>query len=188
MVEVVQVHPTKSNTRQGVDADELSKLGRLAILDDIDGADALLTWQQKLQAAMGSLSSKDNIMLILDAPDILLGTASASADSLISLIMDMRHEVKRTIITMASDIFPQGVESNKLTALQVQQQQFLLSIVHQANIVMSTRILDTGHAKDVGGVLMVTRGGRATNGIDAEYLFHIENNRAARVWKRGAER
>jgi elongator complex protein 6 len=50
-------------------------------------------------------------------------------------------------------------------------------------MVLSLRLLDTGAAKDVSGVIRIThRGARAK---DHEYLYHVGGDGGVRVFERG---
>jgi len=64
---------------------------------------------------------------------------------------------------------------------------------HAASLVVSTRGLDTGVARDVSGVLRVARGGgwdeQGEEGVDAvrdmEVLYHVAQDGSVRVFERG---
>ena len=67
-----------------------------------------------------------------------------------------------------------------------------MSIAYQAHLVLSTRQLETGVAKDVSGVLRITQGAAVWeqlpgyNSEQAEYLYHIAADGGARVFERGS--
>lgn len=63
----------------------------------------------------------------------------------------------------------------------------MLSAAHDAEMVMSLRLLDTGTAKDVSGVIRITRGGaEAERRIEEkEYLYHVGGDGGVRVFERG---
>jgi elongator complex protein 6 len=153
--------------------------------------------QEVISAATSTLPADAEILMILDSPDVPLGTANASAASLLSCIFNLRSRVSSTVVLLPADIFPQhtmyhgyGDPANATTPLDIEQQQLLLSLAHQASYVLATRNLDTGVAKDVSGVIRITRGGRG-NGADnttkdKEYLYLVDANRSVKVWERGA--
>ena len=60
---------------------------------------------------------------------------------------------------------------------------FALSLAHEADTVLSLRLLDTGTAKDVSGVIRITHGGTRTK--DHEYLYHVGGDGGVRVFERG---
>jgi elongator complex protein 6 len=75
------------------------------------------------------------------------------------------------------------------TALEKEHASLALSLAHDAQLVMSLRMLDTGTAKDVSGVLRVTPGGdegiAGTTVEDRELLYFIGGDGSVRVFERG---
>ena len=75
--------------------------------------------------------------------------------------------------------------------LEVNHAALLMGIAHQADLVIGLRLLDTGTAKDVGGVLRVSvRDGeeaeeRRAEEIEKELLFRVEANGGVKVFERG---
>lgn len=63
----------------------------------------------------------------------------------------------------------------------------MLSLAHEAEAVLSLRLLDTGTAKDVSGVVSITRGGDDLGRSieEHEYLYHIGGDGAVKVFERG---
>jgi elongator complex protein 6 len=185
-----------------MDCEELIQAGKLAIVEHDEDATTSSTspgnptiqkWLSTISMAAHSLPTQQDILLVLDSPDLLLGIDCFSADTLLVLIMELRALVKRTVILTSSDIFALSLDTLPPSLLQTQQQQILVSLVHQANFVLSSRTLDTGQAGDVSGVLRVTRGGRVSGpqgaqAIDKEFLYHIDTGRAAHVWQRGSDK
>ena len=76
------------------------------------------------------------------------------------------------------------------TPLEIAHASFVISIAHQARMVMSLRGLDTGVAKDVSGVLSIRQGPGMSEGAgeveEAEYLYYVENDGGVRVFERGS--
>ena len=79
------------------------------------------------------------------------------------------------------------------TPLEVNHAAFVMWVAHQAVVVMETRALDTGTAKDVTGVLRITRG-PATNTnaetemgkfMEKEVLYYVGGDGGVRVFERG---
>jgi elongator complex protein 6 len=64
------------------------------------------------------------------------------------------------------------VSSNQ-TPLEANHAAFLLSTAHQANFTMSLRLLDTGTARDVSGVVRITVGD-SMEGNDQNFRRKIE--------------
>lgn len=86
---------------------------------------------------------------------------------------------------MAAD---EPLVSSQATTLEKEHAAFVLSLAHEAEAVLSLRMLDTGTAKDVSGVLRVTRGGGAVldRAVDEhEYLYHVGGDGGVKVLERG---
>ena len=60
----------------------------------------------------------------------------------------------------------------------------MLSLAHEAELLLSLRLLDTGTAKDVSGVVRVTERDKTEAG--AEYLYHVGADGNVKVFERGA--
>lgn len=77
--------------------------------------------------------------------------------------------------------------AGQMTKLEREHAALVLSALHEAEIVLSLRLLDTGTAKDVSGVVRITRGGgeeqRAVE--EREYLYHVLGDGGVRVFERG---
>lgn len=89
------------------------------------------------------------------------------------------------IVTVAAD--EPLVGGQQVTGLEREHVGFVVSLAHDAKMVVSLRLLDTGTAKDVSGVVRITRGGD-DDGItveDCEYLYHIAGDGGVRVFERG---
>jgi elongator complex protein 6 len=71
------------------------------------------------------------------------------------------------------------------TSLEKQHAWFALSLVHEADAVLSLRLLDTGVAKDVSGVIRITHGGGRLLARDQEYLYHVGGDGGVKVFERG---
>lgn len=79
--------------------------------------------------------------------------------------------------------------SAQSTTLEKEHASLALSLVHDAQLVMSLRTLETGTAKDVSGVLRITPGGDEDTGgttvEDRELLYFIGGDGGVRVFERG---
>jgi elongator complex protein 6 len=77
--------------------------------------------------------------------------------------------------------------TSQVTTLEKEHAALLLGIAHDSEMVLSLRLLDTGTAKDVSGVIRITRGGaESERKIDEhEYLYHIGGDIGVRVFERG---
>ncbi len=74
------------------------------------------------------------------------------------------------------------------TMLEKQHAALALSLAHEANMVISLRMLDTGVANDVSGVMRITRGGAASEAEveEHEYLYFVGGDGGAKVFERGS--
>ncbi|EME38855.1 hypothetical protein DOTSEDRAFT_29050 [Dothistroma septosporum NZE10] len=140
------------------------------------------------------------LILLLDSPDIALATSSLTSQSLSTLLLTVRSQVHCTILSCSADLpllsaATQSTESWP-TPIEVESAAFLASQAHSARMVMSVRELETGAAKDVSGVLRVTRGGgcEAFDHIDgdgsgevreAELLYLVQRDGNVKVFIRG---
>lgn len=124
------------------------------------------------QAITSALAQAGNTLLILDYPSLLLATnPSITSTSLSNLILTLRSHpsVHSTLLTNPADgpflsaaltdtnVSPTPVESES-AAFAVQQ-------AHSARSVLSVRELGTGAARDVSGVLRVTKGGKCDDDV-----------------------
>jgi elongator complex protein 6 len=83
--------------------------------------------------------------------------------------------------------------SAQKTALEVDHATFLLSLAHQADFIMGLRLLDSGTARDVSGVLRVTVGdqteeesqGIRTKVEERELLYLVSGDGGVNVFERG---
>jgi elongator complex protein 6 len=79
------------------------------------------------------------------------------------------------------------------TGLEVDHASFLLDIAHQADIIMSLRLLDSGTARDVSGVVRITIGDGAVQDEhdiqrkieDNELLYFVGGDGGVKVFERG---
>ena len=86
------------------------------------------------------------------------------------------------------------------TPLETNHAALVTALAHEARIVMSARALNTGSAKDISGVLRITRGGAWEDDDEAvghetgsgelaerEVLYFVSGDGGARVFERGEE-
>ena len=83
------------------------------------------------------------------------------------------------------------------TDLDIAQKAFVVGLGHQANLLMQLRPLDTGVAKDVSGILRVTRGPMMEEDEEdevgcvawkeMEVLYHVKGDGVVRLWERGED-
>lgn len=79
------------------------------------------------------------------------------------------------------------------TPLETDHAAFLLGTAHQADYMMSLRLLDTGTARDVSGVVRITVGNQAINNErdaenrveERELLYFVGGDGGVKVFERG---
>ncbi|KAM7220047.1 hypothetical protein V8F06_004561 [Rhypophila decipiens] len=138
-----------------------------------------------------SQKKKSKLVLVIDQLDFLLAAAAGGGDisslSVRDLLLDLRETADTTILTFSAD---QPLIDEQTTTLEKEHANFVLSLLHEASLVLSLRLLDTGVAKDVSGVLRITAGSGAGGGTSAaveenEYLYHVRGDGSVRVFERG---
>ncbi|KAJ3572895.1 hypothetical protein NPX13_g4894 [Xylaria arbuscula] len=118
------------------------------------------------------LNPRTRTVLVIDQPDVFLATAgdTMSGQGLRGAILGLR-------------------ELHRARPLEKEHASLALSLAHDAHFVMSLRMLETGTAKDVSGVLRVTPGGDEDAGStpieDRELLYFIGGDGSVRVFERG---
>ncbi|KAM7208969.1 hypothetical protein V8F20_000847 [Naviculisporaceae sp. PSN 640] len=162
-------------------------------------------------SSSGTKPNNNKVILIIDQLDFLLAAASSSAGGpgsttndeistqhLHDLLLDLRETTSSTILTLSADQ-PLIEIDPPSTTLEKDHANFVLSLLHEANLVLSLRLLDTGVAKDVSGVIRITAGGGGsgrtgtgtgtgigTAGVEEnEYLYHVRGDGSVRVFERG---
>lgn len=155
------------------------------------------------------------VLLVLDQPDLPLATNassvsnhpaglhksdldSISSESLNATILALRSKVHSTIVTLAADT-PLSAVTSVSSPLERNHASFLIGAAHESRLVMSLRLLDTGFAGDVSGVLRITKGDEgygtgedvrdsgSTDEVDEkEVLYHIAADGNVRVFERGS--
>lgn len=100
---------------------------------------------------MGSAGSKP--FLVIENPDVLLSAGGVSSVDLLDLLLDWHELVESTILMVNAD---SALVSWAHSRIETEHAAFVITLAHQASSVSSLRMLDTGLAKDVSGVLRIT--------------------------------
>jgi elongator complex protein 6 len=138
-------------------------------------------------------------LLILDNPDILLATSpSLSPSSLTSLILNLHTQpnVSHVLVHLQADTPLLGL-STPPQPLEVAQRNMVVKTAHMSRRVLGVRVLDTGVARDVSGVLRVTgnnggwadlqvRGDDEEEADGREMLYKVNGDGSVKVFERGA--
>ena len=188
---------------QGTDVTKLEQQRRFSFVDCLNSndvsseSDALASSEKTISDAITKISGEDRqVLLILDNPDVLLATGLATAHRLTHFIMKLRTLVHATVISCSADApFISAAREHTALPLDAELAAFIAQQAHAARYVLSVRPLDTGAAKDISGVLRVTRGGGVYDSDDAEKgeirdmeaLYLVQRDGNAKVFGRGAE-
>ncbi|KAI1181573.1 hypothetical protein F5B17DRAFT_436631 [Nemania serpens] len=201
--------------RLGLDLDVASKKGSFVFVDGLTGL-FVSSSDQELRQAGAQISRKRVItaattdhlrrsleeavthaqvscpgtrtVLVIDQPDVLLAVAgdAMSGQGLRDTILGLRERTHACIITVSAD---EPLIVAQATTLEKEHASLALSLAHDARLVVSLRMLETGTAKDVSGVLRVTPGGdedtASTFVEDQELLYFIRGDGSVRVFERG---
>ncbi|PSN70082.1 hypothetical protein BS50DRAFT_662171 [Corynespora cassiicola Philippines] len=172
---------------------------------------ALPHLKSTLQTALTSPSPPPKkTLLILDNPDALLALdPSLTPASLSSLLLSLHaSSISHMLVHMQSDNPLLSPSAPVPQPLELAQHDFLVRIAHASSRILGVRVLDTGVARDVSGVVRVTRaagGGFAgglglglgeeeeeeeglwgENGSGKEFLYQVRGDGGVRVFERGA--
>ena len=147
-----------------------------------------------------SPGTKSNIFLILDNPDLLLASASTTAQQLNLVVLKLRSIVHSVLLICAADQpllqSTSSTDGYGCTPLEIESSRFLTQQAHNTRLIISVRELATGAARDVSGVLRVTRSSCADDlDVDAadsdvpetEALYLVSRDGGVKVFQRGAE-
>ncbi|PPJ59714.1 hypothetical protein CBER1_10801 [Cercospora berteroae] len=152
------------------------------------------------------------ILLILDQPDLLLATHNPTHPSLdlSTFLLNLRSipQIHSTYLSLSADLplitaaaASPETSSSSASPLETVSAAFIVTQAHASRVVFSVRELETGAAKDVSGVLRITRGGDyfAVGGDDddedegdeggkvkeAELLYLLQRDGGLKVFQRG---
>lgn len=78
----------------------------------------------------------------------------------------------------------------QVTELELNHAAFLLNVAHQADLTMGLRLLDTGTARDVSGVIRISVRGELDDKREAklegrELLYFVGGDGSVRAFERG---
>ncbi|KAI9776038.1 MAG: hypothetical protein M1839_000640 [Geoglossum umbratile] len=129
-------------------------------------------------------------VVIVDAVDWLVVERQnmggvGGVDEWVGEVMGM-PSTHATILTLSAD--PPLLSPSPTTPLETAHTALLTSLAQIADYVVSLRLLDSGVARDVSGVLRVTNGGgrgREETGVEeGEFLYWVSGDGGVRVWER----
>ncbi|KAI9879197.1 MAG: hypothetical protein M1830_009272 [Pleopsidium flavum] len=133
-------------------------------------------------------SGEGRVVLVLDQPDLVLAVvgeeSGAGVVEMGEMVLGLREHVHSTLLTLSADL---PLIQSPTTPLEINHAAFVVGLAHLARFTMSLRLLDTGAARDVSGVLRVTRGGGDGGEVDEkELLYFVGGDGGVRVFERGA--
>lgn len=151
-----------------------------------------------LEALQSSNKAKKKPILIVDQPDLLLAATTTTTTDVRDMLLDARERAHAAVVTLAADgplvkaaaaaEQQQGQGQQRATGLEQAHAALTLGVAHEADVLLCLRLLDTGAAGDVGGVLRITRGGGGGGGLDVEeheYLYRVGSDGGVKVFERG---
>ncbi|RAL10607.1 uncharacterized protein BO97DRAFT_372395 [Aspergillus homomorphus CBS 101889] len=153
-------------------------------------------------AATTEGGEESEVLLILDAPDLLLAATGPNkgvgATEMSDWVMGLQQYVHATVMTLAADsplIHNTSAFGHQMaTPLETEHAAFAIGSAHRAHMVMQLRNLETGAARDVSGVLRVSKGGAwgqrdnaDEDGVweEREVLYFIQRDGGVSVFGRG---
>lgn len=152
-----------------------------------------------ISTAASSLPPQRKTLLLLDAPDLLLALSPHPPSALTALILHLHTlpGVSHVLTHLHADT-PLLSESAPPQPLEVAGYNLLTKVAHMSQRVLGTRVLDTGVARDVSGVVRVTEQGVGWGGLGLEesageeagrgkeFLYRVQGDGGVRVFERGA--
>ncbi|KAK5679354.1 hypothetical protein LTS10_008169 [Elasticomyces elasticus] len=189
----------------GVDVAKLMKEGRFAFVDcfitlsDLKEEGIMAEMEKVVTATITPIvQQKRDVVLVLDNPDALLALNLCTAQQLNTLVLGLRSSVYSSTVSVSADTPLLAAAKSDMdripTPLETECAAFVVQQAHMSRLVMSVHELDTGAAKDISGVLRVTRGGAAYDEDDEdndevkemEALYLVQKDGNAKVFERGS--
>ncbi|KAE8359363.1 hypothetical protein BDV27DRAFT_55238 [Aspergillus caelatus] len=156
---------------------------------------------QQLKASTPGEAEEPEVLLIVDQPDLLLAATGPNkgigATEMGDWVMGLQQNTHATILTLSSDsplIHNASASApHPATPLETEHAAFAIGSAHRAQMVMQLRNLETGAARDVSGVLRVSKGGAwgqnevgtEGNWEEREVLYFVQRDGGVSVFGRG---
>ncbi|PLB52418.1 hypothetical protein P170DRAFT_472313 [Aspergillus steynii IBT 23096] len=155
---------------------------------------------RQLQAEASGDGEESEVLLIVDQPDLLLAATGPNrgigATEMADWMMGLQQSAHATLMTVSADsplIHNASAGSYELaTPLETEHSAFVIGSAHRAQMVMQLRNLETGVARDVSGVLRVSKGGAWGRDDGAqghweekEVLYFVQRDGGVNVFGRG---
>jgi elongator complex protein 6 len=159
--------------------------------------------QTTITSAVSSLSSNQRkTLLVLDNPDLLLALNSMLSPSAMSSLILTLHSLPSVshILTHVQADNPLLSLSTPPQPLESAHHNLLVKLAHMSRRTLGVRILDTGVARDVSGVIRVTEQRMGwmdmglqdadqrddESGMGREFLYQVKGDGSVRLFERGA--
>ncbi|GAB7359538.1 hypothetical protein MBLNU230_g6726t1 [Neophaeotheca triangularis] len=192
-----------------LDPPRLTSQKRYTFIDALSPSTPLLDLSSLLPN-LPSPTPKRKTHLILDHPEPLLHLtpppSTPTSQTLLTQLLHLRSTVHSASLVLPSDeplLSPATASAGETsTPLATEISRFIVGVGWQARFVLGCRELGTGAARDVSGVLRVSRGGgwdregeeeeeqgekRAGDGVEGlEVLYLVARDGRAEVFERGA--
>ncbi|KAL4906858.1 hypothetical protein BDW74DRAFT_128667 [Aspergillus multicolor] len=155
----------------------------------------------QLMAAGQGEEEESEVLLVVDQPDLLLAATGPSkgigATELAEWIMGLQQAATATVVTLSADsplIHNASASAHHIsTPLETEHAAFAIGLAHRAEMVMQLRDLETGAARDVSGVLRISKGGAwgqrdgagQENWEEKEVLYFVQRDGGVNVFRRG---
>ncbi|KAK6522063.1 hypothetical protein TWF281_002632 [Arthrobotrys megalospora] len=129
--------------------------------------------------------------LVIEGLEVLMAAAGVDVGLVEDLVYDLREVTSTTTILLPSDSVLIRTSPSS-TPLELSHANLVISLGHTADAILSLRLLDTGVAKDISGVLKVTRGAgnlgseTATGVVEEKEMLYYESDVGVRIFARGS--
>ncbi|KAI9769437.1 MAG: hypothetical protein M1840_004139 [Geoglossum simile] len=172
--------------RIGLDLGREERKGRWRFVDGLAlGGEGVKRELEPRTATAAGEDGGGKAVVVVDAVDWMVvehGNESG-VEEWLGEVMSM-PSTYTTILTLSAD--RPLLSPAPTTPLEISHTALLTSLAHRADYVVSLRLLDSGIARDVSGVLRVTNGGgeEGTGVEEGEFLYWVGGDGGVRVWER----
>ncbi|KAA8895987.1 hypothetical protein FN846DRAFT_911140 [Sphaerosporella brunnea] len=143
-----------------------------------------------IEEVLSALEEGSKAYLVIESPDLLLAAGGYSSLVLLNELLDWHDRVYSTTVMIHAD---SALVSQTRSRFETESASFATSLAHEASILTSLRMLDTGLARDISGVLRITKRPEISAVVsehgwnDKEVLYFV-NDGSVDVFSRGEMR
>lgn len=127
--------------------------------------------------------------LVIEGLEVLIAAAGVDVRAVEDLVYDLQEISSTATILLPSDSALIQTSPSS-TPLELSHANLVISLGHTADAILSLRLLDTGVAKDISGVLKVTRGagnlGETGGMVEEKEMLYYESDAGVRIFARGS--